>query len=258
MKKILCFVVLIFLLACSSTIYQETRYSSVFNFSFEEIAETNLYPVVKIFDPVQRTSGTGTIIGNQRIDSNNIKYFVLTAKHLVENTTSLSLFMYDYIGNQALIQNVSILKMIPIYDAAILIFNSSQLYYTAIASFEEEVEIFTPVFSVASHIGSHPFLIPGIISLTFMFSDNQANHDFYLFVGESVFGNSGGPVFNYHTKELEGIIIYMLSTQVPTTTPTIRAYVPLTYVAHILKWSKIKGWLDRNGFDYVYYTEVIK
>lgn len=218
--------------------------------SYERIKLPVLYASTHIFQMGSGT-GSGVIIGRRQIDERTIRHYVLTASHVISNFNAVQISLFDHQGMMKVFPNGQVLirgkedQGEP--DAAIVYFDHDK-NFSAATKAEEFPGVIKEAFSVSSHMGEHPMVVPGMVSLPFMFTHNYDERGF-TFVGETMNGCSGGGVWSTETLELIGIILAIPGIEIDSTESGQQL---LTYIAVCLKWETIKDWLDARQSSYIY------
>ena len=153
--------------------------------------EQMLYPTVRI--TAGFSTGSGVIF--HRKDAKE-EVYILTACHVVENETTVSVELYD-----STVITASVVITDTAKDLALLCALAVKPYFARLAPESYQAYLFTPIYTVGCSLGLLPRPSHGIISVV--------DNDHWEITSPILPGNSGGPVYDARTYEVIGIAVWV-------------------------------------------------
>lgn len=238
---------LIFLLffGCITEIRITPKESTIVDFN--KIKNNVLYPSVQVI--TSHGNGSGTIVGNEQLDVGLTRYFVLTAKHVIEAAAKaeisyIRIETFDFIGHGD-VYTAHYYVVGEFIDAAILYFDTDKLITIANIANTDSV-VYTPIYVISCHESQYPTLNTGFITADFC-TYNLIRNRYTIFSNIS-FGSSGGGIFDANTNELTAIVSSLSGGS---------QNIALSYYIYALKISEVKKWLKQVRADNVLKKEKI-
>src|SRR3989339_32718 len=182
---------------------------------YQDEYERMLYPTVRI--TAGFSTGSGVIF--HRKDAKE-EVYILTACHVVENETTVSVELYD-----STVITASVVITDTAKDLALLCALAVKPYFARLAPESYTAYLFTPIYTVGCSLGLLPRPSHGIISVV--------NTDSWEVSSPILPGNSGGPVFDGRTYEVIGIAVWVKTYQGQLIT-TMAGLVPVNQIYEFL------------------------
>jgi len=182
---------------------------------YQDEYERMLYPTVRI--TAGFSTGSGVIF--HRKDAKE-EVYILTACHVVENETTVSVELYD-----STVITASVVITDTAKDLALLCASAVKPYYARLAPKNYTPYIFTPVYTVGCSLGLTPRPSQGIISVIGKYN--------WEVTSPVLPGNSGGPVYDARTYEVIGIAVWVKVCQGQLVT-TMAGIVPINQIYEFL------------------------
>lgn len=217
-----------------------------------------LYPSAQVKS--KGNIGSGTIIYNKKDANGDYNIYILTVFHVVEKAVSeqngkevrdpVTVKIYsegDYDEYDSELVSYDKKK-----DVALLkIKTADKLEYSAILASKDEIsdmKVFTSVYVVGCPLGHNPTPSIGEIS---NLNKKIQGEKYWMANAPTIFGNSGGGVFDSKTNKLIGI-----SSMICTYDNLISTPVP--HLSVIVSMDTIYDWLDSQYMQFVYDGKVTK
>lgn len=236
---------IIFLLSLISIAYAGEITVSEQN-EIKDFYQKCLFPTVKLTykqknDEKKGGVASGFIVRSEKHED-HYKNIVITAAHIVESLNGelnvmipkfddkLRLSKFESYTGQIFAKNSS-------QDLAVVLFISKEKCPEAIFDFDADLFISSKIFKIGYGLGDDIRYESGEINSTFI-KEPKVFEGMYRFSSYTIFGDSGGPVFNKHNNKVIGVTI------------AIRAMENqfLTHHAYACPVIKIKEWDQKvNG-----------
>lgn len=177
----------------------------------EEAYNSIIIPTVQI--ECDKETGSGTIIHSKKDSGDKFETYVLTAFHVVEDSlmkksdSKKEIIVKTFLNSQE--NNKVIADMVeydPLLDLALLKLCSEGEFKCAKIVLPEEfgsIKVFTKVYAVGCPLGYPPMPTKGEIS---SISRILYDQKFWMVNAPTVFGNSGGGIYDVKTNELIGVL----------------------------------------------------
>lgn len=202
------------------------------------------------------TVGGGTII---RVDPNGASQdvYILTAYHVIQRAVRpadpkgirVQVTLYDPEGRVRETREAEILAYHDKQDVALLRIRTEGPPPRAarLASREHlrAVRVFDPVLAVGCPLGHDPMPSAGIVS---NLRKQVGGESFWIVSAPTIFGNSGGGIYDRRTLELIGVSALICTYDAPVSTP-----VP--HMSIVVPLEAVYDWLDSLGLSRLYAPE---
>ena len=219
---------------------------------YQRLYEELLKPTVRISSA--SGIGSGVVIPSYKLQDTSYKLdnlkpvtfnsvtYVLTAAHVVENQSIVTVTFYSYnqpdkSGNYSscLIYEADVVMTDTNKDLALLAADTHGLtrtYSAKLARKDYQPFLFAPVYAVGCSLGLPPRPSQGIIT---SISENQCSSVaiFWEISAPILPGNSGGPVFDANTHEVIGIAVWV-KTYYGQLITTMAGIVPISEIYEFL------------------------
>jgi len=196
---------------------------------YQKLYDELLYPVVRI----TTTDGIGSGVIISATDSTDL---ILTAAHVVENYSAVSVTVYSYNNNKQSILcvlNASVVLTDTNKDLALLSVLCDSVVKTAKLAPKDYVPfLFNPVYAVGCSLGLPPRPSQGIIT--------SINNKSWEISAPILPGNSGGPVYDANTHKVIGIAVWVKTYQGQLIT-TMAGVVPIQTIYKLLEEYNVKA-----------------
>ncbi|MBI5779862.1 MAG: trypsin-like peptidase domain-containing protein [Planctomycetes bacterium] len=201
---------------------------------YQDEYERMLYPTVRISSPAG--TGSGVIFTTKHTKDTKEEIYILTACHVVENETTVSIELYNatvITGMVVVTDTVKDLALIRINrDCFADARNDIVVYSAQLAPTNYKPYLFTPVWTVGCSLGLKPRPSFGHLSaLCDLCGEN------WEISAPVLPGNSGGPVYDARTFEVIGIAVWVKTCQGQLVT-TMAGIVPINQIYEFLEGYK--------------------
>ncbi|MBI3099782.1 MAG: trypsin-like peptidase domain-containing protein [Planctomycetes bacterium] len=220
----------------------------------KELRRALLGPSVKVENA--RAVGGGTCLWSRREASGVVHTYVLTAHHVVsgaiseedgrEKRSPVTVTRYPTDGAAPIACQADVIAYDTKKDLALLKLRGRDASMTAatLASREElaRIAVFDKVTAVGCPLGHAPLPTEGeIVSLDKKVSGER----FWMMSAPTIFGNSGGGVFDSGSPRLVGVaaMICVYDTIVS---------MPVTHLGVLVPMTSVYDWLDSQGYQFLY------
>lgn len=226
------FLLPVLLFACTTIQQVVPKEDTVVN--FQNIKDPILYPSVKII--TSKGMGSGTIIGSTKTGNSLTRYFILTAKHVIDDDAKASdsfvkIEVFDFIGHSDTYK-AGYYMLSEHIDAAVLYVDVDiPLSVAQIADLDSK--IYTPIYIVSCQEAQYITLNTGFI--TSEFNTGTLSRSRYTIFSNISFGSSGGGVFDANTHKLIAMVTNLSGSSQNTV---------LSYYIYALKMTELKKWLE--------------
>jgi len=200
---------------------------------YQRLYDDLLSPTVRINTKEGIGSGVVININTPLTPLNRGDCYVLTAAHVVENNSAVSVTFYSYANNKQSILcelSASVVMTDTAKDLALLSIHHSLLithnYSARLAPKDYTPFVFSPVVTVGCSLGLPPRPSEGIITVV--------TEDHWEVSSPILPGNSGGPVFDSNTHEVIGIVVWV-KTYYGQLITTMAGVVPLPVIYEFLQ-----------------------
>ena len=166
---------------------------------YQEEYEQMLYPTIRITAGYSTGSGVIIPLSPPLSKGETGGFYILTAAHVVENESTVTVEIYSDTG--CTIQDAIVVITDTTKDLALLSFSEGISFTATLAPRNYTPYIFTPVYTVGCSLGLQPRPSQGIISVI--------GKDNWEVTSPILPGNSGGPVFDARTFEVIGIAVWV-------------------------------------------------
>ena len=234
----------------------------------QKLHEKVLYPVVRVF--AEKAVGSGTIVYSRPSESNPEEYetYVLTNHHVVDSLLSykkewdpilkrdvkreiksaatVQEFRYKP-GRTVVVAESGVQADIVAYDVrqdlALLKLRDIKKYdYVAeLWPRDEHLEMLMELYCVGCGMGQRPLMTHGYLSGMGIEIDN---YDYMLSTAASIFGNSGGAVFEVSTLRFVGVPSRI--------TVSMFGYQAITHMGYFIPIHRVYNFLEEQCFQFIY------
>ena len=195
---------------------------------YQSLYDEMLAPTVRISSA--SGIGSGVVIHHRGTETTEKYNYILTASHVIENQSSVSVTFYSY--SNTIISETTLTAFVVVTDTdkdiALLRVLCGSVAKAKLAPENYTPYLFTPVWTVGCSLGLKPR--PSFGHLCAL-GDSVAN---YWEVSSPILpGNSGGPVFDGTTHEVIGIVVWVHTYQGQLIT-TMAGIVPIQTIYEFL------------------------
>jgi S1-C subfamily serine protease len=211
-----------------------------------------------VLGPSVQVNVKGSVGGGTLLFSRETRSYVITACHVVqkiipgadeETREPVDVTLYDDDGAQAETVDADLVAWDDRKDLALLRLRSVHEYPNAARLATREslrrVRVFTPIVAVGCPLGHDPLPTLGEIAAL-----NKEVHGerFWMMNAPTIFGNSGGGVFDRATHELIGVSVMVCTYDGAVSTP-----VP--HLGIMVSLEAVYDWLDELHYPFIYDPE---
>lgn len=196
-----------------------------------------------------KNKGTGVIVFNEVINSIHYSY-IITNNHVVNDKTEVEVESFTYLKQQTISSTNTfegrVIAKDPALDLALIQVLSANSVgkpsFFETADIVTNLTLYQPVYISGCGLANPPYVTSGNVA--------QINSIRSIITAFSIFGNSGGGVFDAHGK-LVGIVRGVSVVQVPTgpRSPSIR--IPEPNLTHMIPGPLVRSWLMVTGFSFL-------